>query len=232
MLAGTPGRPREAAAGTETRPDQRADEQRWAAVEQRLRSVESDRDQLRQEVNGLKADRDASEARHKAEIDSIKAEYEARISDLEANAAKPGEHQDAQATGDGTGGDAGLADAGDFGKASTGGPDKVTQPESDRSVFSPEDVEFAKSAAGLLTSAGISLPGADLILGGDSTRRAMEKMPPEHQLRTMRLAETFGNLSGGMSPGTAVLAFGASVVGPGFYAKARDVIHKILRHKD
>jgi hypothetical protein len=255
------------AARTDTRPDQGDGEQLWAAVEQRLQALESDRDQqrkenseLRQEVSELKADRDASEARHQAEIDSIKAEYEARISDLEATAAagqqeqqnpvggppdsgaqlgvpgsrdvtRPGEHRDAPVTGDGTGDDAGLADADAFDKSLTSGPDD-TKVVPGRPIFSPEDVEFAKSTVELLQSAGFSLPGTDLILGGDSTRRALEKMPPEHQLKAVRLAEAAGTLSGGMSPGTAVLALAASVVAPGMFAKARDVIHKIMRHKD
>jgi len=251
------------AARTETRADQGDGEQMWAAVEQRLQALESDRDQqrqanseLRQEVSELKADRDASEARHQAEIDSIKAEYEARISDLETKAAagqqeqqnpaggppdsgaqlggpgsrdvtRPGEHRDAPVTGD----DTGLADADDFDKSLTSGPDN-TKAVPGRPIFSPEDVEFAKSTVELLQSAGFSFPGTDLILGGDSTRRALEKMPPEHQLKAVRLAEAAGTLSGGMSPGTAVLALAASVVAPGMFAKARDVIHKIMRHKD
>jgi hypothetical protein len=56
-------------------------------------------------------------------------------------------------------------------------------------------------------------------------------MPPEHQLKAVRLAEAAGNLSGGMSPGTAVFALATSVLVPGAYAKLRDVIHK-MRHRN
>jgi len=235
-------------------------EQRLQALESDRDQQRQENSELRQEVSELKADRDASEARHQAEIDSIKAEYEARISDLETKAAagqqeqqnpaggppdsgaqlgvpgsrdvtRPGEHRDAPVTSDGTGDDAGLADADAFDKSLTSGPDH-TKVVPGRPIFSPEDVEFAKSTVELLQSAGFSLPGTDLILGGDSTRRALEKMPPEHQLKAVRLAEAAGTLSGGMSPGTAVLALAASVVAPGMFAKARDVIHKIMRHKD
>lgn len=65
--------------GPEHSPDQSADEQRWAAMEQRMHAAMEQR--MQAAVDGIKDDYEAKldelKAEHKAESDSIRAEYEA-----------------------------------------------------------------------------------------------------------------------------------------------------------
>lgn len=90
-------RPRAPEHEPETRPGtgvEQADEQRWAAMEQRMQSAMEQK--LEAALDGIKADYESKlqeqKAEHKAETDSIKAEYEsketrseARISELESD---------------------------------------------------------------------------------------------------------------------------------------------------
>jgi len=104
-----------------------------------------------------------------------------------------------------------------------------TEAESRQSAFSPEATSFWKSTAEVAGTLGVLPPGADLVLGGDATRRAIEKMPPQEQLGAMRMGDAAGIAFSSMSPGTAVLAIGASVLGPAAYARVRDAIHNVRR---
>jgi hypothetical protein len=71
----------------------------------------------------------------------------------------------------------------------------------------------------------------DLVLGGDDTRRAIEKMEPAEQNDAMTMAYTAGLAFSSMPPATAVAALGVSAVVPVLRDRFGDIVSK-WRGKD
>jgi hypothetical protein len=234
----SPDQPGETA--TEAQPDQH-DEQRWAALEQRIQAMQ---DTL-----------DTAEARHKAETAQLKQ----KIDDLEArleavqpkqqsvhdrspdsggepapsgtsDVAEPGKRRDVLDTSDGSGNTADRAETDVVNKRLSSESDREATPGfHERSGFSTESVNAGKEALGLAGALGFLPPGLQLVVAGDSARRAIEEMPPEDQYAAMKLADTAVTAFSSMPPGTAMAALGASILGPAVHARFRDIFHKIIR---
>lgn len=253
------GKPREA--GADHSLDQNSDEQRWAAMEQRVQAAMEQR--LNAAIDGIRADYEAKldsiQEKHEAEAEEFRdnnAQLKQEISELKSEletlraerqpspdlSPDSGEQPEPPGTGDAiTQGErrerVGDEEGNEADHAGTGVVDKRMTTESarepapvpERPGFSAESIEAGKATLGLVGTLGILPPGLDLVLGGDSARRAIEKMSPEEQDAAMRLADTAVTALGSMPPMAATAAIAASMFGPAVHAKAQDIYHKFRR---
>lgn len=239
------GRPAEAA--SEAVPDQQPDDPRLAAMARQMERMMATVEAMQEKLEASEARNDALEAKTvqlEQELDELKtsqAERRPETGILGEDAEQPeyrdpsesaeaSEHWETlvlreEADPEGTG----LVDE----RAAVGDSrdELLVQEETERRGYTEETKKVLTSGWGLLKAAGMSVPGADLVLGGQETREAFEELPADQQYQVMRMGETAGLAFSSMPPETAVVALGISLAGPAIREKFADIADR-WRRKD
>ncbi|HSZ41771.1 MAG TPA: hypothetical protein VK817_17590 [Trebonia sp.] len=185
-------------------------------VKAQLAQEISDKLRLQQEINELKAEREAWPEKQPVPDRSPDSGEEPEPS-AKSDVARHTAHPDTPLADD---------DADQASSRLVRGPNGAYA-EAAHARFSPESMEAGKAALGLAGSLGIVPPGLSLLVDGDAARRAVKDMPPEDQYRAVHLADTAVTAFGTLPPGIAVFAIAASALAPAMHARIRNVIRRM-----